>query len=202
MQAQNTICLDYLHPDTVYGAEFILIFPISRTFFEQMMMEVMTHHGLEFYQDLHGHPSLTRCSLWGMLLYPLKTLAYGMHISCYLIIFKFPFNLEWNCAESLIVWFKIYTQRNICEFLMRWTFVISINCNAMLIEWMVCWFPFILTHNLESCPKTWAGYYQGKENYPQLCWRVFLIMTCFCHASYWYAGALRNDTIFGLSPFQ
>ncbi len=54
MRAHNAITLDYLHPNAVYGAEFKLIFCISRTRFEQMMTEVMTRDGLEFYQDRHG----------------------------------------------------------------------------------------------------------------------------------------------------
>ncbi|KAL7482563.1 hypothetical protein ACHAW6_008245 [Cyclotella cf. meneghiniana] len=37
---------------------------------------------------------------------------------------------------------------------------------------------------------------------PPWCWRVFLIITCFWHASYGYAGTLNSKTIFNLSPFQ
>ena len=36
-RAHNAIVLDYLHPNAVYGAEFKLIFHISRSCFEQMM---------------------------------------------------------------------------------------------------------------------------------------------------------------------
>ena len=84
----NAILLDYLHTNANYSEEFKLIFHISRTCSEQMMMEVMTQDGLEFYQDLHGHQGVTSCSLKGMLLYPLKTLAYGVPYSAFVDYFQ------------------------------------------------------------------------------------------------------------------
>ncbi len=77
-RVHNAIVLDYLHPNDVYGAEFKLIFRISRTHFKQTMTEVMTRDGLEFYQDLCSHQGVTSCSLEVILLYPMKTLAYGV----------------------------------------------------------------------------------------------------------------------------
>ncbi len=62
-RVHNAIVLDYLHPNDVYGAEFKLIFRISRTCFKQMMTEVMTQDGLEFHQDLCGHQGVTSCFL-------------------------------------------------------------------------------------------------------------------------------------------
>ena len=53
-----------------------------------MMTEVMTRDGLEFYQDLRGRQGVTSCSLEGMLLYPLKTLAYVVQYSGFVDYFQ------------------------------------------------------------------------------------------------------------------
>ncbi|KAL7473996.1 hypothetical protein ACHAW6_000425 [Cyclotella cf. meneghiniana] len=39
---------------------------------------------------------------------------------------------------------------------MEWTFLTTMNCIAMSMEWM------------KNCPKAWAGSYQGKENNPSI----------------------------------
>ena len=94
MQACNTIILDSLHPNTVYDAELKLVFCISRTLFEQMMTKAMNRPGLKFYQDLHGGQGITSCFLEGMLLYPLKTLAYGVPYSAFVVYFQISIRFE------------------------------------------------------------------------------------------------------------
>ena len=99
-RAHNAIVLDYLHPNAVHDAEFKLIFCISRMRFEQMMTEVMTRDGLEFYQDLRGRQGVTSCSLEGMLLYPLKTLAYGVPYSVFVEYFQISIQFGINLSSE------------------------------------------------------------------------------------------------------
>ena len=88
----------------MYGVEFKLIFCILRTRFEQMMMKVLTHPGLKFYQDLCGPQGLTSYSLEGMLLYPLKILAFVVLYSAFVdycqMSFQFGMKLcrKFDCA--------------------------------------------------------------------------------------------------------
>ncbi|KAL7481288.1 hypothetical protein ACHAW6_006973 [Cyclotella cf. meneghiniana] len=53
----------------------------------------------------------------------------------------------------------------------------------------------------KSCPKAWAGSYQGKENDPSIMLEGIYHMF-FWHASYGNAAILNDKTIFDLSPCQ
>ena len=72
----------------MYGAELKLIFRTLRTPFELMMTEIMNCPALKFYHDLRGHQGIMSCSLEGILLYPLKTLAYGVPYSTFVDYFQ------------------------------------------------------------------------------------------------------------------
>ena len=203
-RAHNAIVLDYLHPNAVYGAEFKLIFCISRTCFEQMMTEVMTRDGLEFYQDLRGRQGVTSCSLEGMLLYPLKTLAYGVPYSAFVDYFQISIQFGMKLCREFdraiqALYMKEYLRvpdevdlRNINE-LHRHVHGVdgmlgSLDCSHTI------W---------KNCPKAWAGSYQGKENNPSIVLEgISDHHMFFWHASYGYAGTLNDKTIFDLSPFQ
>jgi hypothetical protein len=204
MRAHNAITLDYLHPNAVYGVEFKLIFRISRTRFEQMMTEVMTRDGLQFYQDLRGRQGVTSCSLEGMLLYPLKTLAFGVPYSAFVDYFQISIQFGMKLCREFdraiqALYMKDYLRipdevdlRNINE-LHRHVHGVdgmlgSLDCSHTI------W---------KNCPKAWAGSYQGKENNPSIVLEgISDYHMFFWHASYGYAGTLNDKTIFDLSPFQ
>ena len=139
MRAQNAIFRLFVAQCMVRGAEFKLIFYISRTFFDQSMTEVITHPNIEFYQDLHCHQYLTSCSLKGMLLCPLKILAYGMPYSAFVDYFKISIQFGIKlCKEFDHVIQSLYMK----EYL--WLpneadLHTSINFVIMSMELTVCW---------------------------------------------------------------
>ena len=203
-QVHNAIVLDYLHPNAVYGAEFKLIFRISRTRFEQLLTEVMTRDGLEFYQDLRGRQGVTSCSLEGMLLYPLKTLAYGVPYSAFVDYFQISIQFGMKlCREFDRAIQALYMK----EYLRVPDEVDLRNINELhrhvhgvdgMLGYLDC------SHTIwKNCPKAWAGSYQGKEINPSIVLEgISDHHMFFWHASYGYAGTLNDKTIFDLSPFQ
>ncbi len=83
MRAKAAIYEDYLYVDSLYGSEFKLIFCISCPQFEHIITSIMNCHELDFYQDFKGRKGKTSCCLEGMLLHPIKTLAFGVPYSAF-----------------------------------------------------------------------------------------------------------------------
>ncbi len=132
----NAIVLDYLHPNDVYGAEFKLIFCISRTHFEQMMTEVITQNGLKFYQDLCGHQGVTSCSLKGMLLYLLKTLAYGVPYSSFVDFFQMKLCREFDHSIQALYmkdYLRVPDEADLCNINQLHHHVHGVDCMLVLI---------------------------------------------------------------------
>ncbi len=79
------------------------------------MTEVMNCPDLKFYQDLCGCQGITSFSLEGMLLYPLKTLAYGVPYSTFVDYFQISIQFgmklcrEFDCAIQAL-YMKDYLQ--------------------------------------------------------------------------------------------
>ncbi len=133
------------------------------------MTEVMTWEGLEFYQDRRGRQAVTSCSLEGMLLYPLKTLAYGVPYSAFVDYFQISIQFGMKLCREFdhaiqALYMKDYLQvpdevdlHNInqlyCHVHGVDSMLGSLDCSHM--SW-------------KNCPKAWAGSYQGKENNPSI----------------------------------
>ncbi len=86
--AKKAIFEDYLLADALYGSEFKLIFCISRTQFQDIVDKVMIEPELTFYQDKCKRQGKTSCCLEGMLLYPLKMIAFGIPYSTFINNFQ------------------------------------------------------------------------------------------------------------------
>ncbi|KAL7477215.1 hypothetical protein ACHAW6_003029 [Cyclotella cf. meneghiniana] len=130
-----------------------------------MMMKVMTHPGLKFYQDLCDPQGLTSYSLEGMLLYPLKILAFVVLYSAFVDYCQMSFQFEYLWVPDEVDLYII--NQLLCHVHGVNGMMGSSDCSHTI------W---------KNCPKAWAGSFQCKEITPKLCWRVFLIITflaCF-----------------------
>ena len=190
--------------NSLYGSEFKTIFRISRSRFEDMMEKIMNEPGLVFYQDSRGRQGRTSSCLEGMLLYPLKTLAFGVPYSAFVDYFQISIQFGMKlCCEFDNAVKTIYMR----EFLrvpddvdLRNIEKLHLNVHGVhgMLGSLDC------SHTKwKNCPKAWAGSYQGKENSPSVVLEgISDYHMFFWHASYGYAGTLNDKTIFDLSPFQ
>ncbi|KAL7461185.1 hypothetical protein ACHAXS_001607 [Conticribra weissflogii] len=59
-----------------------------------MMTKIMNEPCLEFYQDFWGRQGISHSCLEGMLLYPLKTLAFGVPYSAFVDYFQISIQFQ------------------------------------------------------------------------------------------------------------
>ncbi len=71
--------------------------------FQDIMTKIMNTPGLEFYQALRRSQGKSSSCLKGMLLYPLKTLAFGVPYSAFVDYFQISIHLEWNYVKNLML---------------------------------------------------------------------------------------------------
>ncbi len=203
-RAKAAIYEDYLYVDSLYGSEFKPIFRISHAQFQCIMTSIMNCPELAFYQDLRGRKGKTSCCLEGMLLYPIKTLAFGVPYSAFVdyfqILVQFGMKLCQEFDQAIkAIYLREYLRVNNDVDLKR---INKLHREVHGVDGMLG--SLDCTHTIwKNCPKAWAGSYKGKEDSPSIVvggisdYHMF-----FWHASYGYAGTLNDKTIFDLSPFQ
>ncbi len=129
------------------------------------MKEIMNRPALKFYQDLCGCQGITSCSLEGMLLYPLKTLAYGVPYSAFVDYFQISIQFGMRLSREFDSAIQVLYMK---EYLPVPDKVDLFNINQLhhhvhgvdgMLGSLDC------SHTIwKNCPKAWAGSYQGKEN--------------------------------------
>ena len=164
----------------------------------------MNEPELTFYQDKRGRRGKTSCCLEGMLLYPLKTLAFGVPYSTFIDYFQISNQFGMKLCREFDSAIRALYMR---EYLRVPDKTDLQNINKLhrdvhgvdgMLGSLDC------SHTIwKNCPKAWAGSYQGKENSPSIVLKgISDYHMFFWHASYGYAGTLNDKTIFDLSPFQ
>ena len=139
-----------------------------------------------------------------MLLYPLKTLAFGVPYSAFVDYFQISIQFGMKlCCEFDNAVKTIYMR----EFLrvpddvdLRNIEKLHLDIHGVhgILGSLDCFHK-----KWKNCPKALAGSYQGKENSPSVVLEgISDYHMFFWHASYGYAGTLNDKTIFDLSPFQ
>jgi Plant transposon protein len=206
MEALYAINRDYLGivgdlTTPLFGAEFKLMFRLSKTRFQLLMEDVMARN-LPHFQPKKNVPPTQQSSLEAKLLLPLKCLAYGVPPHAFIDYFQMsrPYArvccIEFDKAIKLIYmkeWMRLPTASDLKSILL-------LHKTVHGVEGMVGSLDCSHTY-WKNCPKAWQGSYKGKEKMPS----IVLEAICdyhlfFWHVSYGYTGNLNDRTILSLSP--
>jgi hypothetical protein len=185
----------------LFGAEFKLMFRLSKTRFQLLMEDVMARN-LPHFQTKKNIPPTQQASLEAKLLLPLKCLAYGVPPHAFIDYFQMsrPYArvccIEFDKAIKLIYmkeWLRLPTATDLKSILLLHKTVHGVEGMMGSLD---------CSHTYwKNCPKAWQGSYKGKEKMPSIVleaicdYRLF-----FWHVSYGYTGNLNDRTILSLSP--
>jgi len=199
--ARQCIMRDYLGTNALMGAEFKLMFRITRGRF-QHLMESIAATGSSYYVK-RGKNSKHVASFEAKLLLPLKTLAYGVPPHCFSDYFQMSSTMAKDCCVMFDkavskVYKKEYLRvptaadiKNICR----------LHKAVHNVDGMIGSLDCSHTY-WKNCPKAWQGSYSGKEKKPSIVLEAISdYHLFFWHASYGYAGTLNDINILKLSPF-
>jgi hypothetical protein len=185
----------------LFGAEFKLMFRLSKTRFQLLMEHVMAKNLPHFLPKKNIPPS-QQASLEAKLLLPLKCLAYGVPPHAFIDYFQMsrPYArvccIEFDKAIKLLYmkeWLRLPTANDLRSILLLHKTVHGVEGMMGSLD---------CSHTYwKNCPKAWQGSYKGKEKMPS----IVLEAICdyhlfFWHVSYGYTGNLNDRTILSLSP--
>jgi Plant transposon protein len=204
-RALRCIQQDYIglmgDPSTpLLGAEFKIMFRLSKGRFQVLMEDVMTSR-FRFFQT-SAQDGLERSSIEARLLLPLKTLAYGVPSHTFIDYFQMSPQFARDCCKKFCKVVRLlYTDEFLryptAEDLKKVTLLHkAVHHTDGLFGSLDC------THTYwKNCPKGWQGNYTGKEGKPSIVLEAVAdYHLFFWHASYGYTGTLNDRTIFSLSP--
>ena len=199
-EAYYCIMRDFLGPDPLHGAEFKLMFGISRTRFERISKVLSAKN--DFFRD-KIHPFGLPTTTWqAKMLLPMKTLSHG--VATYTFIDYFSM----SATQARQCFYQYINTMSICfaeEYLRTPTpsdlkSILVLHERKHAVQGMFgsldCMHIF-----WKNCPKGYHGQYKGKEKKPS----IVLEAACdynlwFWHASFGYPGTLNDINILNLSP--
>ena len=200
--ARSNIFRDYLGANPLLGKEFPLMFRITRTRFEDIMVKIQALE-MKFYQpqlDRHGNET---ASFEARLLLPLKTYAYGVPPHCFMDYFQMSETLCDDCCKNfdkamMAIYMKEYLRVPTKADLKA---IAQLHKSVHQVDGMFG--SLDCTHTYwKNCPKAWHGTYKGKEKKPSIVLEAICdYQLFFWHASYGYCGTLNDINILNLSPF-
>ena len=205
-EALQAINRDYMgipgQPDTpLFGAEFKLMFRLSKARFQKLMEDVMGAN-IQFFMPKKNLHATEQSSIEAKLLLPLKCLAYGVPPHTFIDYFQMSRPYARKCCLQFDIAVKsIYMK----EFLRLPTAtdlkaILALHKTIHGVEGMVGSLDCSHTY-WKNCPKAWQGSYKGKEKMPSIVLEaVSDYHLFFWHASYGYTGNLNDRTILSLSP--
>ena len=194
--------LPRLGDTALHGADFHMMFRLSRSRFQVLMEDVMNSDGLQFFKQspLDG---TSRASLEAKLLLPLKTMAYGVPPHTFTDYFSMSMQHSRECCKQF---HKAIIHLYMDDFLRLPTAldlkrIVELHKTVHSVHGMMG--SLDCTHVFwKNCPKAWQGSYQGKEAKPSLVLEgICDYHLFFWHASFGYCGNMNDLTILSLSPF-
>jgi hypothetical protein len=190
------------NPDTpLMGAEFKLIFRISRQRFQVMMEDVMAKK-IPFYKVKVNRMPYEQASLEAKLLLPLKTLSYGVPAHTFMDYFQMSRTFCKTCCKEFDKAMKLTYMDEYCRLPTAADLKSITNLHKAIhgVDGIVG--SLDCTHTYwKNCPKAWQGSYQGKEKRPSIVLEAMAdYHLFFWHACYAYPGNMNDKTIFSLSP--
>ena len=207
-QALYAIKRDYLGitgdlATPLFGAEFKLMFRVSRQRFQVLMEDVMAAQ-LPHFMTKQYIPPTRQASLEAKLLLPLKCLAYGVPPHAFIDYFQMsrPYArvccIEFDNAIKTIYmreWLRLPTKADLRS-------IVKLHKQQHGVDGMVGSLDCSHTY-WKNCPKAWQGSYKGKEKMPSIVLEAICDYNLFFwHASYGYTGNLNDRTILSLSPLM
>jgi hypothetical protein len=173
LEALKAIKRDYLglpgDPTTpLFGAEFKLMFRLSRSRFQVLMEDVMGRQ-LEFYQPAQKLPPSQQASFEAKLLLPLKCLAYGVPPHAFIDYFQMSRAFARVCCiefdkaiRTLYMkeWLRLPTKADLKS-------ILQLHKQQHGVDGMVGSLDCSHTY-WKNCPKAWQGSYKGKERMPSI----------------------------------
>jgi len=201
--AHKSIVRHYLCSDPLFGAEFRLMFRISRGRFEHMLHSVANLND-KFFKPTTPKSLRMSASMEARLLLPLKTLAFGVADYCFCDYFEMSPELARQCClefDRVIhtvykpKYLKMPTARDVKQIVKLHKAVHGIDGMFGSLDCTHTWW--------KNCPVEWQGSYKGKEKRPT----IVLEGVCdynlyFWHVSYGYAGTMNDKMIFECSPLM
>jgi hypothetical protein len=193
---------DYLGDDPLLGAEFQLMFRLSRGRFQLLTKNVMASN-ISFVKSTSSD-GLRQSILGACLLLPLKTLAHGVPPHIFIDYFQMSQQYSRECCKKFDKAMKqIYMKKflrlptetdlkNIAKLHQ------SVHSVDGLLGSLDC------THAFwKNCPKPWQGSCKGKELKPLIVLEAVAGYGLFLwHALYGYTGMCNDTTILSLFPLM
>ena len=211
-EASKCIYRDYLGPNPLMGAEFVLMFRITRPRFQCLMEDVMAAD-LPYYNRAPSNNSLSvdmppleqqHSCLEARLLLPLKSLCYGVPSHCFTDYFQmsqtFAREACFQFDQAIIHLYKeeylrIPTAKDLKS-------ITTLHKSIHKVDGMFGSLDCSHTY-WKNCPKGWHGSFKGKDQKPSLVLEAISdYHLFFWHVSYGYAGTLNDLNILSLSPFM
>ena len=206
LEALQCIRRDYLgipeDPSTpLLGAQFKLMFRVSRTRF-QVLMEDIQAAKIRFFQKWKHLHNDDQVSFEAQLLLPIKCLAYGVPPHTFMDYFQMsaPYARE-CCRQFDVAMKKVYAS----EYLRLPTVndiksIVQLHKNVHKVDGLLgC---LDCSHTMwKNCPKAWAGSYTGKPGTPSLLMEAVVdFHMFFWHVSYGYTGNIGDLNVLNMSP--
>mmetsp|Transcript_15031 Transcript_15031/g.32775 ORF Transcript_15031/g.32775 Transcript_15031/m.32775 type:complete len:486 (+) Transcript_15031:39-1496(+) len=192
---------DYLGPNPLFGAEFELMFRVSRPRFE-LMLQDFGNSGIPFYRAKPSANKVPVASLEARLLLPLKTLAYRVSCHAFMDYFQVSQQFARDCCTHFDQALKQLYEK---DFLgvptaAECRAIHSLNFAAHGIPGMFGSLDCSQTF-WNRCPTAWKGCYSGKDKRPTIVLEALCDYNCyFWHVNYGYAGSLNDINVLNLSP--
>jgi len=184
----------YLGPDALHGSQFKLQFRISKSTFEVIMQKIMSSNN-PFYVSTDVR---RRASNQARLLLPLKTLAYGVPMHCFIDYFNMSASFAARCCDEFDnAMISLFSE----EFLRSPTpadvkSVVALHNHIYSVPGMFG--SLDCTHtNWKSCPVAWQSSYKNSYNgAPSLVLEAIGDHHLYIwHFAYGFAGSMNDMNV-------